>query len=175
MVIEIGQAKSNPNEFVSLEKARNMMLENVRNKTALKRARNANVPINLTAGAERKIYLLYLIDRHLNTNQYRPLRALMVLRVNGMSTKQICGYMKKNCKGSITCKDIVKGEKQGMTVIRAGISREKESDKIPLFGDALDHDPNVETMLMNYDVTDIPDGIENRQEEASGKPRIIVP
>ena len=51
MTIEIGQAKSNPNEFLSLEKARNMMLENVRNKTALKRARNANVPINLTKEA----------------------------------------------------------------------------------------------------------------------------
>lgn len=175
MTIEIGQAKSNPREFLTLEKAQNMMNEAVENKTALKRIRNANVPINLTKEASTKIYLLYLIDRHLNNKDYRPLRALMVLRVNGMSIRQVFKYMKTNYKGNITRKNILEGERKAMTVIQAGIAREKDSDKIPLFGDALDHDPNVETMLMNYDVTDIPDGIEDRQEEASGEPRIIVP
>ena len=137
-------------EFMSLERNWNKIMSPEFREKAQRYANESNIPINLSAEASRKYYLLYNIDKYLNTNQHRKLRALLVLRVNGVPVNKIRQYMKVHASRYVSKREIEQAEKEGMKIVMQGISISKEYG-MPLFGDAADQDPQFQKAIKETD------------------------
>jgi len=143
------EVKHNERDFLNLERAYNKMRADQKLRKGMLAVKESNIPVNLSPSASRKLYLLYLVDTHLNKTGLRHFRALMILRINGCSHKTIHKYMMKTFT-NITVKDIVNAEKEAMEIMKRSITRDSDTS-MPIFGDAVSNDPRIETVAAKLD------------------------